>query len=272
MVDTETTLTPQQAQTLFQSESLLDKARTLMEKRQYQHAEVILRAALDKRMTALGTEDLGVANIIFEVGLLYESTAREEEAINLYAQAIAILEKVFYAAHGSLAPILEHQANCYLSQEKFAEAEPILKRALDIYEKTLSGEHRLVLDNARNLSLLYYKLGKLAEAETTLTKALKQLDTPLGPAEEFRYDLALVYVAQAKHQEAEASFKQAIAGFQSRKNYPRLAKCLDSYVEFLKAQNRKTDAEKVEVLAKRMRLVAKTMSQHNIFPATLLRA
>lgn len=271
MIETTTEPTAEQAAMLFQSESVLEQARACREKQRFQQAEALFKEALEKRLSVLGQDDPSVANVIVELGLLYETTVREEEAINLYAQAISILEKAFYSGHGRLAPILEHQADCYIKQGKLLEAESILKRALEINEKTLSAEHRQTLESAHKLALLCQKLGKLTEAEAILTKALKQLDTPLGPAEEFRCDLALVYRAQGKIAEAEKSFKQAIEGFRSRGNYPGLARCLEGYAEFLKSQDRKTDSEQVEAVAKRMH-AAKYMNRHDVFSATLLRA
>lgn len=271
MIETKREQTPERAAILFQSESLLEQARECKGKQRYELAEALYKEALDKRLSVLGQDDPSIANVIFELGLLYESIGREEEAINLYEQAVSILEKAFYPGHGKLAPILEHQADCYIRLGKLLEAEPILKRAVEINEKTLSAEHRQTLESAHKLARLCQKLGKLTEAETILTKALKQLDTPLGPAEEFHYDLALVYAGQGKMMEAEKAFKEAIEGFKSRGNYGGLVKCLEGYAELLKTQNRKTDLEEVEAAAKRMR-AAKYMGQRDVFPATLLRA
>src|SRR5271155_4741440 len=105
------------------------------------------------------------------------------EAEKLFKQAMEIVEKSFYAGHYNLAPILEHLTDLYVLQEKYADAEPVCVRALDIYDKTLSGEHRLIYETTYKLILIYRKLGKPAEVEKAVTKALKNLDTPLGPAE-----------------------------------------------------------------------------------------
>jgi tetratricopeptide (TPR) repeat protein len=144
---------------------------------------------------------------------------------------------------------------------------------LDIVEKTMSGDHRYNFTTMHKLAYVYRRLAKYAEAEKILLKALKTIDTPLGPAEEFRLDLAFVYQELGKNDEAESNFKQAVYGFEQRKNYLRMADSLETYAAFLTKLGKGAQAKKASQLAAHIRETTK--QQHHpcdIFPATLLRA
>ncbi|MGH9548120.1 MAG: tetratricopeptide repeat protein, partial [Terriglobales bacterium] len=146
-------------------------------------------------------------------------------------------------------------------------------RLLDIVEKTMNGDHRYNFTTMHKLAFVYRTLKKYPEAEKLLLKALKTIDTPLGPCEEFKLDLALVCVDQDKNAEADTNFQQAINGFLQRKNYPRLAEALEAYAQFLNSQGRKEEAQQTEARAQHIRATNHTHEHPNdIFPSTLLRA
>ena len=117
------------------------------------------------------------------------------------------------------------------------------------------------------------KLGKNAEAEKLLTKAQKQVDSPLGPLEDFHFMLAEINEQAGKNEEAEKFFKSAIDGFEQRRSYPRLVICLRRYGEFLTNQKRKDDAARAEEQASKFADFSKSWHHSDdIFVATLLRA
>jgi tetratricopeptide (TPR) repeat protein len=257
---------------LYDSEALLDQAHKAQSKNQFTTALNLYDQALKKREKALG-EDISVAQIMDEMGALYTTVGNYSEAEKLLTGALAMAEKGLYAGHALLSPMLQHLAELYIKQEKYAEAEPYATRSLEITEKTLSGEHRTNLQNIHRLGMVQRKLGKFADAEKTLTKALKHIDSPLGPLEEFKYELAMLFQDQDKIPEAEKAYKEAIDGFEYRSNLPRLADCLTSYAEFLKKNGRSKDAEPILAQAKNARELSRDWHHpSDIFPSTLLRA
>lgn len=264
-------LTADKVKAVWQSTTLVDQARNMIHSGNFSEGERLLKAAYSQRESALGQDDAGLADILDELGLCLLKANRLEEAVKQFKAALAILEKHFYPGHSGHAPVLEHLGDCYVRQGEYAEAEPLFKRALEIREKTMSGEHRTIFELIWKLSHIYQKLDKFQDAEAVLAKGLKQLDTPLGPIDEFRYQLAVVSASQGKDKEAETAFRQAIEGLEQRRDYGRLVHCLTSFAAFLKKAGQTSEAEKV---SKRAHLLgdAFTNGDHDIFPATLLRA
>ena len=87
-------------------------------------------------------------------------------------------------AHGkdSVASGLKDLAYHYLSQRKFAEAEPLYKRSLEIKERELGPNHIVVADSLDDLGELYAAQGRFADAEPLFLRALAIRDKALGPA------------------------------------------------------------------------------------------
>jgi len=266
-----TELTEEQVRNLSQSSSQYLDARLKVQSGKPEQAEMLLKESFRCRELALGKDDQGLASIADELGLCYLAGGRYEEAEQQFKAALAILEKNFYPGHARHYPVLEHLGECLIARKEFAEAEPILKRALEISEKTMSGEHRAIFELIWKLTGVYQKLEKFSDAEALLAKGMKQLETPLGPIDEFRYQLAVVFASLGKDKEAEVAYRQAIEGLQRRSDYKRLADCLDSFAGFLQKSGQSSQAE---LASKRARLIRQTYgkSDHDIFPATLLRA
>lgn len=257
---------------LYESETLCDQAHKALNNKQYSTAASLFDQAAKRREKALG-DDISVAKILDQLGVVYAQTGNWAEAEKTLTAALTMGEKALYAGHFWLAEICQHLAEMYIAQQKFAEAEPYAARALEITEKTLSGEHRTTLQNIQRLGMVQRKLDKLPDAEKTLTKALKHIDSPLGPLEEFKYELAMLSQAQNKLPEAEKAYKEAIEGFEYRSNLPRLAECLTSYAEFLKANGRANEADLILARATTARELSRDWKHsQDIFPSTLLRA
>jgi tetratricopeptide (TPR) repeat protein len=266
-----TELTDEQVRNLSQSGSQFLDGRLKLQSGQLESAEMLLKDALRTRALALGNDDQGLACIADELGLCYMAKGRYEDAEQQFKAALTILEKNFYPGHARHYPVLEHLGNCLIGRQEYAEAEPILKRALEISEKTVSGEHRAIYEVIWKLTIVYQKLEKYSDAEALLAKGMKQLETPLGPIDEFRYQLAEISAALGKDKEAETAYKQAIEGLHKRRDYKRLADCLDSFAGFLQKAGQPSQSE---LASKRARLIRQTYGKfdQDIFPATLLRA
>jgi tetratricopeptide (TPR) repeat protein len=264
-------LTAEQVKNLSEASARFLEGRLNFQSGQYEEAELLLKDAFRLRELALGKEDQGLASIADELGLSYMAHGRYEDAEQQFKTSLAILEKNFYPGHARHYPVLEHLGDCLTARQEYAEAEPVLKRALEISEKTVSGEHRAIFELIWKLAGVYQKLEKYSDAEVLLAKGMKQLETPLGPIDEFRYQLAVILAALGKDNEAEVAYRQAIEGLTKRRDYKRLTECLDSFAGFLKKIGQTSQSEEA---SKRARLIRQTYgkSDHDIFPATLLRA
>ncbi len=259
--------------TLYKSEKASREAHRFELMKKYNHAGPLFQEALELKQKALGADDPGVAQSMDDLGAHCLRTGDYQKADDLFKRAIAILEKAYYADHGHIAPVASHLGDCYGAQNKWEDAEAAYKRALDIYSKTLVADHHDILESTRKLAIAQRKQGKNDEAETLLKKAVKGSDTPLGPLEEFYFELALTQQAAGKNDDAAATFKDALRLFEQRDKPHREADCLDSYAKLLRATDKTSQAERLE---KRARMLRENFQDNlidtGIYPATLMRA
>ncbi len=266
-------LTAKNLAALTESNTLWAKAKEAMHHHDRQEAESLYKKAIENRIAAVGDGDHTVSQLLDELGALYLEVGRIDPALEQFKRAAALLEKNFYPGHYYLGPVVEHLGDCAAKENKLEEAETQYKRALEIFDKTLSADHRSVLITMHKYATVLRKLAKYTEAETVLNKGLKTIDSPLGPAEEFRFELALLYQAQDKNPEAEAQYKIAIEGFRQRRNMPRLGTCLENFSALLKKMGREKDAKAMQDFADKFITVQHGYEESEaFFPSTLLRA
>jgi tetratricopeptide (TPR) repeat protein len=266
-------LTAKNLAALSESNNLWAQAKECIHLHNRQQAESLYKQAIEKRIASMGENDHTVSQLLDELGALYLTVGRVEPALEQFKRACALLEKNFYAGHYYLGPVVEHLGDCAAKESKWEEAETQYKRALEIFDKTLSADHRSVLITQHKYATVLRKLGKYTDAEAVINKGLKTIDSPLGPAEEFRFELALLYQAQDKNAEAEAQYKLAIEGFRQRRNMPRLGTCLENFAILLKKQGREKDAKAMQDFADKFITVQHGYEDSEaFFPSTLLRA
>jgi len=267
------TLTANALKNLSESEWTVDKAKGYLKVGKYNVAEELFSQAVNQRKDAVGAEDPGVADLLDQLGEIKVELGKYGEAHECFETAIKIYEKVYYAQHFKLGPVYSHQATCYIKEGNFEKALEVCLKAQDIFGKTLSGEHRLALEATYKLATIYRQLKKSDEAIKIITKAKKNVETPLGPFEEFFFLEALLQEDEKKPDLAEKSYKDAIAGFKQRRAYKRLGQCLLRYSEFLKTQNKNNEAETAAREGAHYKSLGDQQSRSDdIFPATLLRA
>ena len=105
-----------------------------------------------------------------------------DEAGSLYAQSLAIREKILPHDHVDLASSFNNQARLLVSQGKLDEAEAPQQRAIDIWRKALGEEHPQVAKGlGHQAQLLQYK-GEFLRSEQLHLRALAILEKDLGCA------------------------------------------------------------------------------------------
>jgi len=258
---------------LSESEWTADKAQQYLKKGRLDVAEELLSQAVKKRKDAVGAEEAGVAEWLGQLGDVKCRLGKYQEAHECFDSAISIFEKIFYPQHYRLGPVLSNKATCYIHEGNFEAALDVCNRALDIFSKTLSGEHRLTLEATYKLATIYRQLKKPDEALKLIAKAKKNVETPLGPLEEFTFLEAMLQEDLSKPDLADKAFQETIRGLKQRHAVKRLSDCLARYADFLKKQGRDDEARRAEEQADHYRAYATTQSRsEDIFPSTLLRA
>lgn len=258
---------------LYQVERLEHQADTMYSKGQWLQASEILKLAVQKRRQLDCNTDPATAFTLHKLALTLLHLHHPEQAERVLFEAEKILESKYYPGHGSLAPLLEHHADCLIEEGNFSQAEVLLKRSHEIYAKTLTMENRDTLRSMYKLALLCLQEKKPAEAEEVLQKAMKHVDTPLGPCAEFRFQLALAYAAEGKTDEAMKLLDSSIAEFRQRHDYRRAAECLEIYVKLQANPDKTLWTQSLKEGSQKYRYFDRICPYaEDIFLATLLRA
>ena len=172
-----------------------------------------------------------------------------------------------------LATSLNNLAGIYVTQGKYAEAEPLYKRSLAI----LGPEHPDVAASLNNLAVLYDNQGRYEEAEPLYQRALAVYEEALGPehpntshglnnlaalyysqrrykeAEPRLNNLALLYYHQGHYEEAEPLYERALAILEKvlGPEHPHTAGSLTKYARLLRALGREDEAARLEARVQR---------------------
>ena len=258
---------------MYEALALERLANLSIDKLNWSEAARLLLGSLAIRQTADGANAPGYALTLDRLAEVYIHQAKVDEAMAVLAQALPVLEAAYYPAHGSVASVIEHQGDCLVSLDQFADAEPIFKRAVDIYTTSVTLENRLTLRCIYKLAKVYIALGKAADAKAVLLKALKYVDTPLGPVAEWRYQLALAAMQMKEFLEARELLQVAASDFKQRSNYARVSACSLSLAEICRASSE--NAESDEWIRQSVLYGLKAVNSpypNDIFLATLLRA
>jgi tetratricopeptide (TPR) repeat protein len=147
------------------------------------------------------------------------------------------------------AASLTQQADTYLSQGRYAEAEPLYKQALEATQQDLGPDHPDVAASLNNLARLYTRAGRYAEAEPLYDRAIAIWEKALGPDHpEVAVgvgNLATLYEAQGRYAQAEPLYQRALAIDQKAlaPDRPELATDLNNLAMLYDDQGRYADAE-----------------------------
>jgi tetratricopeptide (TPR) repeat protein len=226
----------------YLADDLAHRARLMRAHGDQNAAIELYQQALHIREKALpGTE----YDVYDELGQTLFETGDYDDAIECFRSAAEIVGRQFYKEHPLVTHILDHWAEALINSDHLEEAESLIKRSLDIKQKSILLTDADTLETMRMLSEVERKLGNFEEAEKILKKAIAIVEpTTIGPTEEFIYELALVYLAQGRLEDAATELKKALSIFACRagKNR-RYAVCLNTYANVLGLQGHTDEAE-----------------------------
>jgi tetratricopeptide (TPR) repeat protein len=139
------------------------------------------------------------------LGQVVDCLAVNEQAMGHYLQAESLLKRALTIAkktgdNSREADVMTHQAELYMEQRRYADAEPILRQILQSGNGTMQ---ILTLDDLAVISLWKHKY---SEAEQLFRKAIGQIETELGPEDPMLtgslFPLALMIASQRRASEA----------------------------------------------------------------------
>jgi tetratricopeptide (TPR) repeat protein len=233
---------------VYLAQDLERRARNLSLNGTKSQAVELYLQALDVRKKAVaGTE----YDVLDKLGKTYAEMGAYQQAIDVFARAVQVLEREYYHDYPRIAPILDDWALAALKLGDLVQAEELTKRSLAIKQKSLLPQDVHTVETMRTLAEIDRRLEKYNEAEALLKQAMKVVDSAtIGPVEEFLYELALVYQDQGRLDQAEQYFQQALNIFARRGGKSaRYATCLKSYASLLRETDRGVVAKRKDMQA-----------------------
>jgi tetratricopeptide (TPR) repeat protein len=182
--------------------------------REYDKAEEYQLTVLEIARSALGPDDLRVAAVLDELGIVYVAQNRYSEAESLLKQSLAIREQGSGKMHPSIAGSLNNLAGFAMQGGRFDEAEQLLKRALHILETSVDTDPSDTAMAMHNLGDLHANQKRFSEANALYQRAM--LVWKEAPAKD-RLELAATlnelgsfYHSQQRLDEAKPQFELVI--------------------------------------------------------------
>lgn len=159
-------------------------------------------------------------NAIHNLGYLYNSQSKWNEAEEMYLHALKGCEKMFGAEDIKTLSTVTNLGLVYRNKIDLKKAEEVLLRALTGYEKIMGAEHIKTIGAGNNLGVVYLEQNKLEKAEDMLLRALTGYEKTWGveasmlPMLDTILNLGILYQKQSNLKKAEEMYLRALAGYE----------------------------------------------------------
>jgi len=153
--------------------SLIALARVKEEQGAFAEAESMLREALEQGRRTHGTKHRDVAEAMERLGMVLSGTGqKQEEAVTLCRQALAINQSLFGGEHVRVSNSLRRLAVVLQEQSRYEEAEPLYRESLAIHRALFDDDHPEVARVLNNLGWLLFVTGRQEEGREMLKESL----------------------------------------------------------------------------------------------------
>ena len=269
------TLAQQYQILLPEAAELLDRTGAyLSECALYKLAEPLFQRAVWIREQQEDPESLPMAELLYNLALLYSRQGKYAEAKPLHQRALHIREQQVGPEDPLVGASLNGLAMTYYQLGRYAETEPLFQRVLHIQEQKLGSTHLSMAAPLNNLALLYSRQGKYTEAELFYKRALDIREQQLGPEHPYVVyslnNLANLYQDQGRYAQAEPLYQRAIRIREQQlgPEHPDLAHPLEGLANLYRAQGQYTQAEPLYQRALHLR-EQQLASEHPLVAASL---
>lgn len=241
------------------AEFYMEKALDYTEDYPLQHAKMYLNLAINYRIGSQYKESLqasenaieqfkkagnqeGVGRAYGEMASNYNYMKNSEKALEYLKKAIAILKKS--GSERELSIVRQKLANLYYNNSNFAFARDIYEEILPVFAKEKGTNYYVtLLSYADCLLQLEENYKEAEEALTEAENAFKEMNQ-----KEYMWiavsNLAQVYVAMGKSQQAQEAFQRAYDGMYQISS-PRFLETSVRYLDFLNSKKQYSKAQKV---------------------------
>jgi tetratricopeptide (TPR) repeat protein len=241
------------------AEFYMEKALDYTEDYPLQHAKMYLNLAINYRIGSQYQESLqasenaieqfkkagnqeGVGKAYGEMASNYNYMKNSEKALEYLKKAIAILKKS--GSERELSIVRQKLANLYYNNSNFAFARDIYEEILPVFAKEKGTNYYVTLLSYADCLLQLEENYKEAE------EALKEAENAFKEMNQKEYmwiavsNLAQVYVAMGKSQQAQEAFQRAYDGMYQISS-PRFLETSVRYLDFLNSKKQYSKAQKV---------------------------
>jgi CHAT domain-containing protein/tetratricopeptide (TPR) repeat protein len=196
-------------------EKLASTVQSLIEQRDYEKAESILRRSITEAEATLGPDHLKVGRILVLLGLVHSRLGDDGEALAVYGRSLTILQRETAPGDPDLLLVQNNLAGTYhnlgfaeMAEELYGDA---LQGAISIYGPI----HFTVAASTSNLAALYKEMGFYDKAEALYREALRISKEALGPdhprVATVMDNLGQLYSNLGRYAEAEPLLLRALA-------------------------------------------------------------
>ena len=148
----------------YTAHDLIALGDLLYYKGDYRAAEDAATEALHIYEQTLPKGNGAFAAPLVQLGLILNKTGRSREAERDVREALAILTRLLPAGHQSIAASEGALGECLMTQQRFADAEPLLLRSYAVRKSNLREQDPRLLEARQRLTTLYDSWGKPEEA------------------------------------------------------------------------------------------------------------
>jgi serine/threonine protein kinase len=163
------------------SEAALTLGRSLVRLGEFNDARTAFGQALAIRSRLKGENDLGVANILNNIGGLDSQLANNDASIEAHTRALAIQERLRGPEHIAVANSLRGLGVIYSRRKEHEKALDLFQRVLTISEKTYGPGHAVTAGGLEDVAWELKDLNRLTEARPIAERALEVRLKTVGP-------------------------------------------------------------------------------------------
>ncbi len=282
--------TKEEAEDSDEVDILINKANEYYKKGKYTEAEPLLKRALNIQEKILGAENLEVATLSHNLGVLYYYKGKYGEAEPLYKRALQVMEKHLGAEHPEVVKCQNDLELLYEARRRGSKAKPIIKsesgepmvhqsfldelmrlegagkydKAIDLAKELLKAaedyygsDNELAANLLNRVGALYYKKEYYKEASQFFERSLKIREHCFGnnhiDVANSLNNLASALREQRIYPKSETLYKRSISILEHLGEHKQLAEVLMYYAILLHQTNRHSEAQQIMMQAERIR-------------------
>jgi len=170
---------------------------------------------------------------LYELAKMESGLGHLDAALHFYEQAVIAYGKEPVQFGKEIAACQSGASECYMDKHDYAKAEAMMKQAIAYWQKSTERFPEAYLGVCLvDLGRIYSRQGRYTDAESVFKDDLRNLenlpscpDKTAGTAACLE-EMAENYRLAARYEEAIATFKRAISGWENAQRPPEIARCL----------------------------------------------